>query len=87
MAALAHAPMQDEAMKNTFANFAFEHFEIAAYRSLLIMAELAGGTSGPRLLQQSLGEEIRMAKWIEDNLEAATRKYVQRTAAGEKAGI
>ena len=74
-------------MKNTFANFAFEHSEIAAYRSLLTMAELAGDTSGPRLLQQSLGEEIRMAKWIENNLEAATRKYVQRTAAGEKAGI
>ena len=69
VAALAHAPMQDEVMKNTFANFAFEHFEIAAYRSLLTMAELAGDDSGPRLLQQSLGEEIRMAKWIEDNLE------------------
>jgi ferritin-like metal-binding protein YciE len=87
MAALAHAPMQDEVMKNTFANFAFEHFEIAAYRSLLIMAELAGDNSSPKLLQQSLSEEIRMAKWIEDNLDATTRKYVQLTAAGEKAGV
>lgn len=87
MAALAHAPMQDEVMKNTFANFAFEHFEIASYRSLLAMAELAGDNSGPKLLQQSLNEEIRMAKWIEDNLDATTRKYVQLTAAGEKAGV
>jgi len=87
MAAIAHAPMQDEVMKNTFANFAFEHFEIAAYRSLLAMAELAGDASGPRLLQQSLGEEIRMAKWIEDNLEATTRKYVQLEASGQKAGV
>ncbi len=87
MAALAHAPMQDEVMKNTFANFAFEHFEIAAYRSLLTMAELAGDNSSPKLLQQSLNEEIRMAKWIEDNLEATTRKYVQLSAAGQKAGI
>ena len=86
MAALAHAPMQDEVMKNTFANFAFEHFEIAAYRSLLAMAELAGDSSSPKLLQQSLNEEIRMAKWIEDNLDATTRKYVQLTAAGQKAG-
>lgn len=30
IAALAHAPMQDEMVKNTFANFAFEHFEIAS---------------------------------------------------------
>ena len=40
-----------------------------------------------KLLQQSLNEEIRMAKWIEDNLDATTRKYVQLTAAGEKAGV
>ena len=87
MAALAHAPMQDEVMKNTFANFAFEHFEIASYRSLLAMAELAGDNSSPKLLVQSLNEEIRMAKWIEDNLDATTRKYVQLTAAGQKAGV
>ena len=87
MAALAHAPMQDEVIKNTFANFAFEHFEIAAYRSLLAMADLAGDSSSPKLLQQSLSEEIRMAKWIEDNLDATTRKYVQLTAADQKAGV
>lgn len=87
MAALAHAPMQDEVIKNTFANFAFEHFEIAAYRSLLTMAELAGDNGSPKLLQQSLDEEIRMAKWIEDNLDATTRKYVQLSAAGQKAGV
>ena len=87
MAAIAHVPMQDEVMKNTFANFAFEHFEIAAYRSLLTMAELAGDGSGPKLLQQSLNEEARMAKWIEDNLDATTRKYVQLTAVGQKAGV
>ena len=87
MAALAHAPMQDEVLKNTFANFAFEHFEIAAYRSLLIMAELAGDNSSPKLLTQSLNEEIRMAKWIEDNLDATTRKYMQLTASGQQAGV
>jgi ferritin-like metal-binding protein YciE len=87
MAALVHAPMRDEVLKNTFANFAFEHFEIAAYRSLLTMAELAGDSGGPKLLEQSLNEEIRMAKWIEDNLEATTRKYVQLEGAGQKAGV
>ena len=87
MAAIAHVPMQDEVMKNTFANFAFEHFEIAAYRSLLTMADLAGDASAPAALKQSLSEEIRMAKWIEDNLDATTRRYVQLTAKGEKAGV
>jgi hypothetical protein len=28
-----------------------------------------------------------MAKWIEDNLEATTRKYVQLEASGQKAGV
>src|SRR3954454_4779445 len=28
MAALAHVPAPDEVLKNTFANYAFEHFEI-----------------------------------------------------------
>ena len=87
LAAMAHAPMQDEVIKNTFANYAFEHYEIAAYRSLLTMAEAVGDANGPRLLQESLDEEIRMAKWIEDNLDATTRKYVQLTAAGQKAGV
>ncbi len=87
LAALAHTPMQDEVIKNTFANFAFEHFEIASYRSLLTMAELAGDNASPKLLQESLNEEIRMAKWIEDHLDATTRKYVQLTAAGQQAGV
>jgi ferritin-like metal-binding protein YciE len=87
MAALMHAPMQDEVVKNTFANFAFEHYEIASYRSLLTMAELAGDQASPKLLRESLNEEISMAKWIEEHLDATTRKYVQLTAAGQKAGV
>ena len=87
MAAIGHALAQDEVVKNTLANFAFEHFEIASYRSLLIMAEAAGDTAAPRLLQQSLDEEIAMARWIEENLEATTRRYMQRETAGQTAGI
>ena len=33
MMALGHTPAQDEILKNTFANHAFENFEIAAYTS------------------------------------------------------
>ena len=42
LAALMHAPAPDEVIKNTFANYAFEHYEIAAYKSLLTLAELTG---------------------------------------------
>ncbi|NGM20713.1 ferritin-like domain-containing protein [Roseomonas stagni] len=87
MAAIGHALAPDEVIKNSFANFAFEHMEIASYRSLLTMAQAAGDTGAPRLLEQSLQEEIAMARWIEDNLEATTRRYMQRETAGQTSGI
>ncbi len=87
LAAIGHAVMQDEVMKNTFANYAFEHFEIASYRALMTMAEGAGDNSGPRLLKQSLEEEIAMARWIEGNLDPTVRRYLERESAGMKSGV
>ncbi|MBB5695650.1 ferritin-like domain-containing protein [Muricoccus pecuniae] len=87
MAALAHAPMQDEILKNSLANYAFEHFEIASYKSLLVLADIAGDTRAPTALKQSLQEEERMAQWCEDNLEPIVRKFAARAAQGVKAGI
>lgn len=87
MAAMGHVPMQDEIVKNSFANYAFEHFEIASYKSLLTLAELAGDTKAPAALRTSLEEEQRMAQWCEDNLDSITRKYAALRAQGEKAGI
>ena len=87
ISALAHAPMQDEVIKNTFANFAFEHFEIAAYRSLIALAEAAGDTQAVPVLRQSLAEEEKTAQWIGERIEKITLEYAQREAAGMKAGI
>ena len=39
--AMVHAMAGDEILKNTFANNAFEHYEIAAYKSLLVLCERA----------------------------------------------
>ncbi|MBX6744417.1 MAG: ferritin-like domain-containing protein [Acetobacteraceae bacterium] len=84
--ALAHAPAPDEVVKNTFANYAFENYEIASYRGLLTMAEAAGDTSGPALLQQSLDEETRMAEWINQHLPETIQTYIQRNISGQTAG-
>lgn len=81
MAALAHTVMPDEILKNTFANNAFEHFEIAAYKSLLSLADIAGFASAKPLLQASLKEEEAMAAWIDQNIDSVTRSYVQSQAA------
>ncbi len=87
MAAIGHAVMQDEVMKNTFANYAFEHFEIASYRALLDMAQAAGDGNSPRLLEMSLNEEIQMALWIEQNQSATVRRYMQLESQGMKSGV
>jgi ferritin-like metal-binding protein YciE len=86
MAAIAHAPAPDEVVKNTFANFAFEHFEIAAYRSLITVAEAIGQTAALPALRASLGEEQAMAAWIDERIAPTTLQYVHRAGAGVTAG-
>ena len=75
MAALTHSLAGDEIIKNSFANYAFEHFEIAAYKSLLGLAEDGGFASAAPLLKESLGEEQAMAQWIDEKLPLVTRRY------------
>lgn len=82
MAAIAHSVAGDEIVKNSFANYAFEHFEIASYKSLLTMAEDGGFSQATAALTQSLREEEAMAQWIDDALPTITRRYAQLYAEG-----
>jgi ferritin-like metal-binding protein YciE len=75
--AMMHAMAGDEILKNTFANNAFENFEIAAYKSLLALCRAAGMDQARAPLQQSLQEEERMADWIDGNVEKVTMDYLQ----------
>jgi ferritin-like metal-binding protein YciE len=75
--AMAHGMAGDEILKNTFANNAFEHFEIAAYKSMLALSERAGlDFAGP--LQTSLSEEEAMATWIVSRVKDVTLQYLAR---------
>jgi ferritin-like metal-binding protein YciE len=76
IAAMGHAMAGDEVLKNTFANSALEHYEIAAYKSLLVLAEHASISAIE--LQQSLDEEQRMAEWVDGNVEKITRAYIEK---------
>lgn len=87
MAAVGHTLAGDEILKNTFANHAFENFEIAAYVSLITTANLCGAGSAVSLLQQNLDEERRMAVALHDSIEAVTRQYVALAASDERADI
>jgi ferritin-like metal-binding protein YciE len=51
------------------------------------MAEAAGDTASPKLLQQSLDEEIRMAQWIEKNLPETVKTYMRLETQGKTSGV
>lgn len=85
MAALGHTIAPDEIVKNSFANFAFENYEIAAYKSLLALAEQSGNQQAIQLLGENLAEEQAMADWLEQNIEAVTLQYASLRESGETA--
>ncbi|OWV72799.1 hypothetical protein ATY77_03020 [Rhizobium sp. R634] len=87
MAALGHTVAGDEILKNAFANFAFENFEAAAYKSLLVIAEAGGYGNAVTGLQANLAEELAMAEWINDNLVALTTKFLSLRQAGATAKV
>ncbi|MFN4101851.1 MAG: ferritin-like domain-containing protein [Pararhodobacter sp.] len=87
MAALGHTMATDEILKNSFANYAFEHFEIAAYSSLITVAGSCGAQAAIPLLEQTLDEEQRMAQAIHDSLDAVTRQYLVLSASDQRADI
>ncbi len=84
LAALGHAPAEDEILKNTFANHAFENYEIAAYESLILTAKEAGhADTAP--FEATLQEEERMAKDMRALVKVNTRRYLTLQAGGAKA--
>ncbi len=83
LAAIAHVFAPDEILKNTFANFAFENFEAASYKSLITLADAGSFAAATPLLTASLDEELSMANWVDDHNAELTLAYVQRRAAGD----
>jgi ferritin-like metal-binding protein YciE len=78
LAAMGHAMAGDEVLKHTLANYAFEHYEIAAYKSLLALAAPAGISESITPLRASLQEEEEMAKWIEDHVQDVTLAHLTK---------
>lgn len=87
MAALGHVAAGDEVLKNSFANLAFENYEIAAYTSLMTAARASGQGEAIALLEQSLDEERRMAEWVAEHIPAVTEKFISLQGSGETAKI
>ena len=80
MAGISHSLAGDAILKDSFANYAFENYEIAAYESLIIMANGSQMQQAVPLLEQTLTEEQRMAEWIQQSLPMLTRRYIEISA-------
>jgi ferritin-like metal-binding protein YciE len=87
LTAFSHAAADDEILKTTFANQAFEHYEIAAYKSLIALCEQAGMSGLQEPLRQSLAEEQRMAAWLDEHVEEVTLSYLAKRSAGARSGV
>jgi len=74
----------DAVLKAVLADSMTERLEIATYRMLLTLADLAGKPELRPRLEETLHEEEEMAKWLDLNLEDITRQFVERKAADEQ---
>lgn len=83
MAAMSHSMAGDAILKNTFADEAFEHYEIAAYKSLLTLCDRAGVTAAAQPLQTSLREEEQMAAWIDQHVGDITLEFLSKAERAE----
>src|SRR3954452_17345617 len=70
LGALFHSTASDEILKNFYTNNALENYEIAAYRSLIVIAQEAGDTRNIAQFQQSLREEERAAQLVGQQVES-----------------
>jgi len=70
----------DEVIKGAMASYAFEHFEISAYNALIEGARVIGDTETQRACEQILKEEKAMAAWLDQNLPATTRRFLELSA-------
>jgi ferritin-like metal-binding protein YciE len=75
LAALGHAFAEDEILKNAFANYAFENFEVASYKSLIVLANSGSFTSAVDPLR---GAEPRDRRGAANPVPAAVQAW--RTA-------
>ncbi|MBN3723920.1 ferritin-like domain-containing protein [Burkholderia sp. Ac-20379] len=75
----------DEPVKNAISCFAFENFQVAAYRTLIATARSAGDAATLTVCERILPEEIAMAHWLEQHLPEIVNAYLARAGEGAPA--
>lgn len=80
MQGVAPGASPDTLVKNAMADYATEHFEMAAYRSLIAAATYLGDSETARICEQIRGDEERMAKFLDQHLPNATQEFLSGRA-------
>ncbi|MEN3237919.1 DUF892 family protein [Methylobacterium ajmalii] len=83
--AAVHAATGDETLKNLYAGYAYQYDQIAAYRSLIVIAEAAGQGAQASSFRTSIEEEKKAAEAIDRLIEPVTKTYLSRETSGQKA--
>ena len=83
--AAVHATAQDETLKNLYAGYAYQYDQIAAYRSLSVIAERAGKSNQVPFFRAAIDEETKAAEEIAALIEPVTKTYLDLTLSGAKA--
>lgn len=84
--AMFHATADDEVLKSAFASASFEHYEIAAYKSLIVMAEQCGEMEVAEVCRRNLDEEEAMAGFLDGSIGKVTLAYVAKATNGARGG-
>ena len=80
---MVHRVFPDTQLKNLFAGYGYQYYQIAAYTSLAVLADLAGFSHHRQWIEQSLREEEEGAREAQALIAPITRVYFEReTAAG-----
>ncbi len=83
--AAVHAVAQDETLKNLYAGYAYQYDQVAAYRSLSVIAERAGQSDKVAGFRAAVDEETKAAEEISGLIEPVTKTYLDLTLSGAKA--
>lgn len=83
--AAVHAAAGDETLKNLYAGYAYQYDQIAAYRSLIVIAEAAGQSAQVAGFKSAIAEEEKGAEAIGGIIESVTKTYLGRETSGRQA--
>ena len=76
-----HAGSSDEVLKNVLAAIGFKAYEIASYKTLIVLAEAVGASDDVSVLQKSMTEEQEIGDWLGSHLPGIVQAFLTQQSA------